>query len=172
MIFAVSAAPNPPTQPHTSSSPLPLIDRLLNYEKVERALVKLRGIFIAVCGPLPPHIYQNKNAFTEGKKNKIYRVLKGTVFLLLSAACPQSGSLFNGLLAPSCLLIGRISYRNGTGKESKLEGSTALQPSVCIQPQFDKSTNCRCCNISFLSGWVIPIKGRSQSSVLKNAEKG
>lgn len=70
MVFAVSAAPSSPTQPHTSSSPLALIDRLLNYEKVERALVKLRGIFIAVCGPYPHHIYQNKNAFTQGKKIK------------------------------------------------------------------------------------------------------
>lgn len=56
------------------------------------------------------------------KEKKIYRVLEGTVFILLSAFYPQSSSLFNGLLAPSCLLIGRISYRNGIGIESKPEG--------------------------------------------------
>lgn len=87
--------------------------------------------------PIPIIYIRIRMLLHREKKPKIYRVLKGTVFLLLSAACPQSGSLFNGLLAPSCLLIGRISYRKGTGKESKLEGSTALQPtepSVCIQP--------------------------------------
>jgi len=51
--------PSPPHKhPHTPSfvslSCLAVIDRLLNYEKVERALVKHRGIFIAVCGPPPP----------------------------------------------------------------------------------------------------------------------
>lgn len=66
------------------------------------------------------------------KEKKIYRVLEGTVFILLSAFCPQSSSLFNGLLAPSCLLIGRISYRNGTGIESKPEGSADRQPTQAI----------------------------------------
>lgn len=55
---AVSACPGPPiTSSHPSRVSLSswaLIDRLLNYEKVERALVKHRGIFIADCGPAPP----------------------------------------------------------------------------------------------------------------------
>lgn len=128
---APQPSPNTCTPPPLSASHLAVIDRLLNYEKVERALVKHRGIFITVCVSLSPHhIYQSKNAFTQGKK--IYRVLEGTVFILLSAFCPQTSSLFNGLLAPSCLLIGRISYRNGIGIESKPEGSADRQPTQAI----------------------------------------
>jgi len=106
-----------------------VIDRLLNYEKVERASEKHRGIFITDSAP--PLIYMRTRMLLHNEK-KIYKVLEGTVSILFSAACPQSSSLFNGLLAPSCLLIGRISYRNGTGIESKPEGSTDLQPTQAI----------------------------------------
>lgn len=174
---AVSACPGP----HRILTPLLCQPLLLGSDgqtaelwKGRKSLGEAQRYFYRRLWPRTPIMYIRVRMLLHREKTiKIYRVLEGTVFIFLSAACPQSGSLLNGLLAPGCLLIGRISYRNGTGKESKLEGSADLSPpkqSVHIQPRFHKRRNCRCCNIAFCSGCVIPRK-RQESSVLNNSER-